>query len=94
VCDIRICVILWTGWSYDRDDFLLKDLLMTKDLRTAVPTADWFISSGCIDSIRSRTIQYVGLIYTKRTAGYQVSTISTLLYEYIQQHVNQLTFFL
>jgi hypothetical protein len=35
---------------------------MTKELRRAVPTADWFISTGCIDSIRSKTIQYVGPI--------------------------------
>jgi len=62
---------------------------MTKDfLRSTVPTADCFVSSGCIDSIRSRIIQFV-VLNVKRMTGYQVSTISTLLY--IQQHVNQWT---
>jgi hypothetical protein len=36
---------------------------MTKELRRTVPTADWFVSSGCMDCIRSITIQYIGLVF-------------------------------
>ena len=35
---------------------------MMKDLKSTVPTADCFVSNGCIDSIRRRSIQCVGLV--------------------------------